>query len=134
MSKKFSKQTLVPMTAAAIGVAMISMAAYAGAKSTKDGAFTAAQAERGKTVYDASCGNCHQADFYRERLTRFQDKPISQLFEVISTSMPADNIGGLSNAEYRDVLAYIFSITGSPAGSEELTEENIESINVGPVQ
>jgi hypothetical protein len=48
--------------------------------------------------------------------------------------MPADNIGGLSNAEYRDVLAYIFSITGSPAGSEELTEENIESINVGPVQ
>lgn len=134
MSKKFSKQTFVSMTAAAVGVAMISMAAYAGAKSTKDGAFTSEQAERGKVVYDASCGNCHLADFYRDRLTRFQDKPISELFEVISTSMPADNIGGLSNAEYRDVLAYIFSITGSPAGSEELTEENIESINVGPVQ
>jgi alcohol dehydrogenase (cytochrome c) len=134
MSKKFSKQTLVAMTAGAVGVAMISMAAYAGAKSTKDGAYTSAQAERGKAVYDASCGSCHQADFYRERLTRFQSKPVSELFEVISTSMPADNIGGLSNSEYRDVLAYIFSITGSPSGNEELTEENMASINVGPVQ
>ena len=134
MSKKFSKQTLVSMTAAAVGVAMISMAAYAGAKSTKDGAYTTAQAERGKVVYDASCGNCHQADFYRERLTRFQSKPVSELFEVVATSMPADNIGGLLTSEYIDALAYIFSITGSPAGSEELTKENMESINVGPVQ
>lgn len=134
MSKKFSKQTLVSMTAAAIGVAMISMAAYAGAKSTKDGAYTAAQAERGKKVYDASCGNCHQADFYREKLTRFQGKPVSELFEVVATSMPADNIGGLLTSEYLDALAYIFSITGSPAGSEELTDENKDAIVVGPVQ
>ena len=131
---KISKHTVVSLAATAIGVAAVSMAAFAGGKSTKDGAFTAEQAERGKAVYDKSCGNCHQADFYRERLTRFSGKPVGQLFEVVSTSMPADNIGGLLTSEYLDALAYIFSITGSPAGSEELTSENMDGIDVGPVQ
>jgi mono/diheme cytochrome c family protein len=131
---KISKHALVSFAATAIGVAAISMAAFAGAKSTTDGAFTAEQAERGKAVYEKSCVNCHQADFYRERLTRFQSKPVGELFEVVSTSMPADNIGGLLTSEYLDVLAYIFSVTGSPAGSEELTSDNMDAINVGPVQ
>jgi mono/diheme cytochrome c family protein len=131
---KMSKHALVSFAATAFGVAVISMAAFAGAKSTKDGVFTAEQAERGKAVYEKSCVNCHQADFYRERLTRFQSKPVGELFEVVSTSMPADNIGGLLTSEYLDVLAYIFSVTGSPAGSEELTSDNMDAINVGPVQ
>ena len=129
---QISKQTFVSLAATAIGVAAVSMAAFAGGKSTKDGAYTTAQAERGKAVYDKSCGNCHQADFYRERLTRFSGKPVGQLFEVVATSMPADNIGGLLTSEYLDALAYIFSITGSPAGSEELTSDNMDGIDVGP--
>jgi mono/diheme cytochrome c family protein len=131
---KTSKHTIVSFAATAVGVAAISMAAFAGGKSTKDGAFTAEQAERGKAVYEKSCGNCHQADFYRERLTRFAGKPVGELFEVVSTTMPADNVGGLLTSEYLDTLAYIFSITGSPAGTEELTSDNMDGINVGPVQ
>jgi mono/diheme cytochrome c family protein len=131
---KISKHTLVSFAATAIGVAAVSMVAFAGGKSTKDGAFTAEQADRGKAVYDKSCGNCHQADFYRERLPRFAGKPVGELFEVVSTTMPADNVGGLLTSEYLDALAYIFSITGSPAGGEELTSDNMDGINVGPVQ
>jgi len=48
--------------------------------------------------------------------------------------MPADNVGGLLTSEYIDALAYIFSITGSPVGTEELTSDNMGAINVGPVQ
>jgi mono/diheme cytochrome c family protein len=131
---KISKHSLVSFAAMAIGLAAVSMAAFAGAKSTKDGAFTAEQAERGKAVYEKSCVNCHQADFYRERLTRFQSKPVGELYEVVSTTMPADNVGGLLTSEYLDVLAYIFSVTGSPAGNEELTSDNMDAINVGPAQ
>lgn len=116
-----------------IGVITLS-AAVASGRSTKDGAFTAEQAERGKAVYDKSCVNCHQADFYRERLTRWQNKPVGQLFESVSTTMPADNVGGLLTSEYVDVLAYIFSITGSPTGSEELTTDNMDAVIVGPVE
>ena len=130
----FCKQRTVSLVATAVGIVGVSLAAYAGAKSTKDGAFTSEQAERGKDVYEKSCSTCHQADFYRDRLTRYQSKPVGQLFEVVSTTMPADNVGGLLTSEYLDALAYIFSITGSPAGSEELTTDNMDSINVAPTQ
>jgi mono/diheme cytochrome c family protein len=117
----------------AIGIAGLSVA-LANGRSTKDGAFTAAQAERGKAVYDKSCVNCHQADFYRERLARWENKPVGALFESVSTTMPADNVGALLTSEYLDVLAYIFSVTGSPAGTEELTTDNMDAVSVGPVQ
>jgi mono/diheme cytochrome c family protein len=135
MPTLFSKGKTESLIAATLGVVAVSVVALAGgAKSTKDGAFTAEQAERGKVVYEKSCGNCHQADFYRERLPRFQSKPVGELFEVVSTTMPADNVGGLLTSEYLDALAYIFSLTGSPAGTEELTSDNMDSIDVGPVQ
>ena len=117
-------------TAALCATAAMGAAAVAnGKRSTSDGVFTAAQAERGKAVYEQSCKNCHQADFYVERLQRWENKPVSELFESLSTTMPADNVGSLATSEYVDVLAYVFSITGSPAGKTELTTDNYESIN-----
>jgi mono/diheme cytochrome c family protein len=116
-----------------IGVAGLSVALASG-RSTKDGAFTSAQAERGKAVYEKSCMNCHQMDFYRDKLATWQNKPVGQLFETVSTTMPADNVGGLLTSEYLDVLAYIFASTGSPAGEEELTSDNMDAVTVGPVK
>jgi mono/diheme cytochrome c family protein len=133
MSPMFSAQRTAIAVTSVLGIAVLSVA-LANGPSTKDGAFTAEQAERGKAVYDKSCVNCHQADFYRERLTRWQGKPVEQLFEVVSTTMPADNVGGLLTSEYVDALAYIFSVTGSPAGNEELTTDNMGSVAVGPVE
>ena len=128
MRMRYSLAVVLAITAGGLSVAL------ANGRSTKDGAYTPEQAERGKAVYDKSCVNCHQADFYRERLARWDGKPVGQLFESVSTTMPADNVGGLLTSEYLDVLAYIFSVTGSPAGSEELTSDNMDAINVGPVQ
>ena len=133
MSMISSSRRIALAASSVLGVAVLSVA-LANGRSTKDGAFTAEQADRGKAVYDKSCVNCHQADFYRERLSRWHGKPVDQLFEVVSTTMPADNVGGLLTSEYVDVLAYIFSVTGSPAGTEELTSDNMGSVTVGPVQ
>ena len=108
--------------------------ALAGERSTRDGAFTSEQADRGKAVYDRSCVSCHPAEFYRERLERWQNKPVAELFEVVSTTMPSDKPGALLTSEYVDVLAYVFSIAGAPAGSNELTTDNMETFDVGPVQ
>jgi mono/diheme cytochrome c family protein len=101
-----------------------------GARSTKDGVFTADQVDRGKSVYEQSCKNCHQADFYSERLQRWNNKSVSDLFEAVSTSMPADNVGSLATSQYVDVLAYVFSITGSPVGKSELTADNMEAVKI----
>ena len=116
---------------AALCTTLVGVAALAdGMRSTKDGAFTAEQAERGKRVYEQSCQNCHQVDFYSERLMRWENKTVGALFEAVSATMPADNVGSLATSQYVDVLAYVFSITGSPAGKTELTADNMESINI----
>jgi mono/diheme cytochrome c family protein len=107
-----------------------STAQAGGKRSTSDGVFTAAQAERGKVVYEQSCKNCHQAEFYAERLQLWQNKSVGALFESLSTTMPADNVGSLATSEYIDVLAYVFSITGSPTGTTELTTENYDAITI----
>lgn len=133
MSTTLIARRVLLAASAGLGLAVLSVA-LANGRSTKDGAFTAEQAERGKAVYDKACVNCHQADFYRERLALWENKPVGALFESIATTMPADNVGGLLTSEYLDVLAYIFSVTGSPAGSEELTTDNMDAIDVGPVE
>jgi mono/diheme cytochrome c family protein len=132
MSTKWSVRRSLAVVVV-IGIAGLSVALASG-RSTKDGAFTSAQAERGKAVYEQSCVNCHPIDFYREKLATWENKPVGQLFETISTTMPADNVGGLLTSEYLDVLAYIFSETGSPSGDEELTSDNMDAVTVGPVK
>jgi hypothetical protein len=78
--------------------------------------------------------NCHQPDFYREKLARWKNRPVAELFEAVSTQMPADNVGSLTTREYLDVLAYIFSITGSPAGQEELSTDSMSGINIAAAE
>jgi mono/diheme cytochrome c family protein len=125
-----SKSNFVSAISIALIAGAASAVALASSLTTRDGVFTEAQAARGKAVYDKSCVNCHPVDFYRDRLTRYENKPVSGLFEVVSVSMPQDNAGSLLTSEYLDVLAYIFSVTGSPAGTAELTTDSMETVNV----
>lgn len=131
MLRPFRSIASIVVFAAAVSAGV---AAWAGGRSTKEGVFTSEQAERGRLVYERSCQNCHQADFYRERLAKWQDKSVGALFESLSTTMPADNVGSLATSEYLDVLAYVFSITGSPAGKSELTADNMDAIAIAPVE
>jgi hypothetical protein len=83
------------------GVVAVSVVAFASAKSTKDGAFTTSQAERGKAIYEKSCEGCHKPDI-QVRLSKFEGRPVSEMLEVVSTAMPADNPGSLALSEYLD--------------------------------
>lgn len=112
----------------------IGLTAWAGGRSTKDGVFSEEQVARGKLVYENSCQNCHQADFYQERLGKWESKSVGALFESLATTMPADNVGSLASSEYLDVLAYVFSITGSPTGKGELTVDTMDTITIAPLQ
>jgi hypothetical protein len=126
-----SKQKLiVPIAAFSAALALSVTVLAAGGRTTKDGIFTAEQAERGKIVYEKSCKNCHQAEFYTEKLSRYADQPVTAFYEVVSGTMPADNVGSLLTKEYIDVLAYVFSITGSTPGKTELTTESMDEIKI----
>lgn len=90
----------------------------------KDGVFTAEQVASGQQVYDAQCKTCHNMRFYRDTLRSWNNQPLLYLWENIMGTMPGDNPGSLMYEEYTDVIAYILSENGFPAGDLKLDPDN----------
>jgi mono/diheme cytochrome c family protein len=91
-------------------------------KSVRDGVFSAVQAERGDQIFKERCASCHQpAEFTRPTfMGAWAGQTAEGLFDAIRTTMPTDNPGSLRRQEYADLLAYLFSLNGLPAGDVEL--------------
>jgi len=95
-----------------------------------DIAYSETQAKRGETVYTKDCASCHGADMAGDGQTpsltgkdfnlQWSGMPLSDLFDRIHATMPADNPGRLTPAEVADVIAFILNKAGLPAGSTEL--------------
>ena len=101
-----------------------------------DGVFTDVQAERGRAAYPGACGLCHgrrlngapddpdmrsTPPLVRARFLRNWDgRSLATLFEYARATMPEDNPGSLTDEEYVDVIAYMLSVGGMPAGEAEL--------------
>ena len=110
------------------------------AASVWDGVFTEAQAARGRLAYSGACGFCHgrrlngapddpdmrstpplaRARFLRE----WEGRSLATLFEYTRVTMPEDNPTSLTEAEYVDVIAYMLSASGMPAGANELPTDS----------
>jgi mono/diheme cytochrome c family protein len=104
-----------------------------------EGVFTEAQAERGQAVYSGVCGLCHgrrlngapddpdmrstpplaRAPFLRG----WEGKSLATLFEYTRATMPEDNPASLTDEEYVDIIAYMLSVGGMPAGDEEIRSD-----------
>jgi PQQ-dependent dehydrogenase (s-GDH family) len=92
--------------------------------------FTADQAARGKTAYDANCVSCHGPDLisanYGPPLAGqyFEGKWIGQsagaLYKHTHDRMPPSRAGQLEDQTYADLVAYILQTNGLPAGDAEL--------------
>ena len=91
-------------------------------KSVKAGVYTAAQADRGTTVFRSKCASCHAPNRFTDDLfySSFAGKPLWEMFDVISDSMPEDNPGSLKKEEYADVIAYLLKLNNFPAGQADL--------------
>ena len=108
-------------TAGCAALLAISLAAAA-QKSVKAGVYTAAQATRGQTTFNSKCASCHAPNRFTDDLfyTSFAGKPLWEMFDVISDSMPEDDPGSLKKEEYADVIAYLLKLNNFPAGETEL--------------
>jgi mono/diheme cytochrome c family protein len=92
--------------------------------------FTAAQAAKGKTAYDATCAVCHGstmtngaygtplADEYFK--TKWFHRSVRALYDRARTTMPPSNPGLLPADTYADVVAYILQVNGFKAGKAPL--------------
>ena len=100
----------------------IALGAQAPRTSVKAGVYTAAQAERGIAVYRSKCASCHAPNRFTDEFfyTSFAGKPMWEMFDVISDSMPEDDPGSLTKEQYADVIAYLLKLNNFPAGDADL--------------
>jgi len=89
---------------------------------TSSGIYTAGQASRGEQTYMNICVSCHPPGTYTA--PAFKDKwngaPLSQLYGLVSQTMPKQEPATLTPEEYSDVVAYLLKINGAPAGKKAL--------------
>ncbi|NKW71888.1 cytochrome c [Rhodobacteraceae bacterium R_SAG10] len=99
------------------------------------GVYTEEQANRGKAAHRGTCTRCHgrrlngagepdmepAPDIARIGfLQRWDGQSVATLFAFVHTTMPPSNPGFLSDQDYLDAIAYIFQVSGMPAGDSEL--------------
>ena len=105
-------------------------------RSIRDGVFTADQAIRGQAAYTGPCDRCHgyKLDGAADDpdmlpappvagpkfLRKWNGRSLAELFEYMRVAMPANNPGYLSEREWADIVAYMLSVSGMPAGGEVL--------------
>lgn len=99
-------------------------------RSIWDGAYTTAQAARGKTAYANDCSRCHGSSLEgndeipalasAHLMVDFDGQTAGDLVHRIQTTMPMDNPGTLGMNRVTDIAAFILQANGLPAGSTEL--------------
>jgi mono/diheme cytochrome c family protein len=89
---------------------------------TSTGVYTAAQATRGEETYMNICVACHPAGTYTTPAFRekWNAQLLSELFALVSDTMPKQEPASLTLKEYADVVAYLLKINEAPAGKDEL--------------
>jgi mono/diheme cytochrome c family protein len=125
--------------AAAVCAAVVALAVSASVSlraqehTVRDGVYSAAQATRGEALFQMRCALCHG-----ERLEGAagpplvgdvflgpRDKqPVSELFDKIHATMPADTPGTLEPPQVADLIAFILQGNKFPSGRVELAAAN----------
>ncbi len=97
-------------------------------RSAAIGVYSVEQAARGDTVFKATCASCHEPTFHSDAQFRMNwfGRSVYDLFKILKTTMPEDNIGGLSDDEYTRVIAYILKLNGFPASMDSLRADTLE--------
>jgi quinoprotein glucose dehydrogenase len=131
--------TVFSVTALMLGLAL---AVVPGAqnRTVSDGAYTDAQAARGKAAYEAQCSFCHLSDLTGQGFApglvddtfkaRWQDGNLGDLFSIVKITMPQDKPDSMKPEEYADVVAYLLQANKFPAGQQELVPDPAALKNV----
>jgi len=92
-------------------------------RSTQDGIFSADQVERGRQSFLWECMDCHEMEEFTgvgAYLEKMEEESVWEVFEYIWSEMPEDRPAWLEPEQYADILAYILSVYGAPAGDRDM--------------
>jgi mono/diheme cytochrome c family protein len=95
-----------------------------------DGAYRAAQADRGKDVYLEHCSRCHGEDLAgRNPLSgdhfaeQWESRTLADLFRRIRDTMPPGEAMTVDRADKLDAMAYVLQQNGFPEGTADLIDD-----------
>ena len=97
------------------------------------GAYTEAQADRGKQIFEKSCATCHGPalagangpSLRGDRFLKAWDfRTVDMLFTKIRDTMPPNAFNSVNNDMKLDLIAFLLQQNGFPAGPEELKIES----------
>lgn len=120
--------------------ANVSTAADA-SRTVLDSVYSPAQVSRGRNTYRRHCKGCHLDNLLGDGvdppltsslfIDAWREDYLASLFDFVSTRMPRGrNVvpGSLKTQEYLDIVAYILSYNEYPAGTGELTLEDLSAV------
>lgn len=97
-----------------------------------DAVYAEEQARSGRKLYEKHCIQCHERQYFGRVLGGWRGERLSELFLLMSGIMPEGAPGSLSEREYLDILAYMLSLNGFPAGEKALVAEELGGIRILP--
>jgi S-disulfanyl-L-cysteine oxidoreductase SoxD len=131
-----------------IALLLLAWAAAIGAQAPAtvwSGVYTAEQAARGKTAYDANCSGCHGPYLEGFRTTgsakalarepfldRWDGGTVDELYQFIRDNMPKSTAAirsdSVPDSAKVDIVAYILQVNEFPAGSSPLSPSNMAGV------
>lgn len=122
---------------------LVTFGALGYATAAASGDYTAQQAQVGQKVFQRNCVECHGANLQGgagptlkgrpfESSLKYSNMSAKRLFNFISKRMPKSDPGSLSEKQYREVLAYLLSENGFPAGDRPLRKDTLGNVKLVP--
>jgi alcohol dehydrogenase (cytochrome c) len=102
--------------------------------------FTPEQATAGRAAYEQQCSSCHGANLRqlpeallagREFTTKWESRPAGELIAYMRSAMPPTNAGGLPEATYVNIAAYLLQANGGIADGRALTTTTATRVGDG---
>ena len=95
------------------------------------GVYTETQAERGRSVFENHCSECHHDDLSGGEgpalvgssfMVKWEMQSVERLFHKIRDTMPEVGSSDVTDAQKLDTVAYILQQNGFPVGTTELSD------------
>jgi S-disulfanyl-L-cysteine oxidoreductase SoxD len=117
--------------------------AASASKTVWDGAYSAAQADRGRTFFSGHCAECHGANLQGgegkplvgdQFWMDWREQSVGDLLSYVSANMPMSEDGSLKGtlpaSTYADIVAHILKSNDFPDGTNELSSATAPAFQI----
>jgi mono/diheme cytochrome c family protein len=132
MKQRFTSIAAVAAVVAAGG--FLGTLAAQGQRSTWDGVYTEAQANRGAALFDKECAGCHGPSGEGGGMApalagtafsaNYDGQTVADLFDRNRTTMPVGREGRLDGPQNADITAFMLQVNKFPPGATELPAQS----------